>query len=116
MHTGDWHFGKTLEGRSRLREQEDCVDELVRWADEQQADAVLMAGDVYDSVNPPAAAEQLFYEAAARLTEKGRPLVVIAGNHDQPERVSSVTPLVNRHGITLIGTPTAETVTIQAKR
>jgi len=116
LHTGDWHFGKTLEGRSRLREQEDFVDELVRLADEQQADAVLMAGDVYDSVNPPAAAEQLFYEAAARLTEKGRPLVVIAGNHDQPERVSSVTPLVSRHGITLIGTPTAETVTIHAKR
>lgn len=60
LHTGDWHLGKTLEGRSRLREQEDFVDELVRVADEQQADAILMAGDVYDSVNPPAAAEQLF--------------------------------------------------------
>lgn len=60
LHTGDWHLGKTLEGRSRLREQEDFVDELVRLADEQQADAILMAGDVYDSVNPPAAAEQLF--------------------------------------------------------
>lgn len=70
LHTGDWHLGKTLEGRSRLREQEDFVDELVRLADEQQADAVLMAGDVYDSVNPPASAEQLFYEAAARLTER----------------------------------------------
>lgn len=60
LHTGDWHLGKTLEGRSRLREQEDFVDELVRLADEQQADAILMAGDVYDSVNPPASAEQLF--------------------------------------------------------
>jgi len=116
LHTGDWHLGKTLEGRSRLREQEDFVDELVRVADEQQADAILMAGDVYDSVNPPAAAEQLFYEAAARLTEHGRPLVVIAGNHDQPERVASVTPLVNRQGITLVGMPTSEAVTIHAKR
>lgn len=64
LHTGDWHLGKTLEGRSRLREQEDFVDELVKIADDQQADAILMAGDVYDSVNPPASAEQLFYEAA----------------------------------------------------
>lgn len=72
LHTGDWHLGKTLEGRSRLREQEDFVDELVRVADEQQADAILMAGDVYDSVNPPQRRNN-FYEAAARLTEHGRP-------------------------------------------
>ncbi|MGF7046089.1 exonuclease SbcD [Paenibacillus sp. DS2015] len=116
LHTGDWHFGRTLEGRSRMKEQEDFVDELVRMADDQQADVILMAGDVYDSVNPPAAAEQLFYEAAARLTANGRPLVVIAGNHDQPERVSSVSPLVTRQGITLVGLPVANAITVQAKR
>lgn len=76
----------------------------------------MMAGDVYDSVNPPAASEQLFYEAAARLTSGGRPLVVIAGNHDQPERVSSVSPLVLRQGITLVGLPTSEPVTVHAAR
>lgn len=116
LHTGDWHFGRTLEGRSRLKEQEDFVDELVRMADDQQADLILMAGDVYDSVNPPAAAEQLFYEAAARLSAGGRPLVVIAGNHDQPERVASVSPLVTRQGITLVGLPAANAVTIHAPR
>ncbi|SMF88576.1 Exodeoxyribonuclease I subunit D [Paenibacillus uliginis N3/975] len=116
MHTGDWHLGRTLEGRSRLAEQEAFLDELVRMADDQHADLILMAGDVYDSVNPPAAAEQLFYDAAARLTDGGRPLVVIAGNHDQPERVSSVTPLVAKRGITLVGLPSAETVTVTASR
>ncbi|OXL84957.1 exonuclease sbcCD subunit D [Paenibacillus sp. SSG-1] len=116
LHTGDWHFGRTLEGRSRMKEQEDFVEELVRIVHDQKIDVVMMAGDVYDSVNPPAAAEQLFYEAAARLTEGGTPLVVIAGNHDQPERVSSVTPLVARQGITLVGLPVAEAVTVQAVR
>ncbi|OAB43111.1 exonuclease SbcCD subunit D [Paenibacillus antarcticus] len=116
LHTGDWHFGRTLEGRSRLKEQEDFVDELVRMADDQQADLILMAGDVYDSVNPPAMAEQLFYEACARLSEGGRPLVVIAGNHDQPERVASVSPLVTRQGITLVGLPAADAVTIHTPR
>ncbi|OZB91670.1 exonuclease SbcCD subunit D [Paenibacillus sp. XY044] len=116
LHTGDWHFGRTLEGRSRMKEQEDFVEELVRIVHEQKVDLVMMAGDVYDSVNPPAAAEQLFYEASARLTEGGTPLVVIAGNHDQPERVSSVTPLVARQGITLVGLPVAEAVTVQAAR
>ena len=116
LHTGDWHFGKTLEGRSRLKEQEQFVDELVRLANEEKADAILMAGDVYDSVNPPAAAEQLFYDAVARLTSGGRPLVVIAGNHDQPERVASVSPLVNGRGITLVGLPTSDIITIHAQR
>lgn len=116
LHTGDWHLGRTLEGRSRLAEQEAFLDELVKMADDQCADLILMAGDVYDSVNPPAAAEQLFYDAAARLTDGGRPLVVIAGNHDQPERVSSVTPLVSKRGITLVGLPSAEAVTVTASR
>ncbi|MNO39410.1 Nuclease SbcCD subunit D [compost metagenome] len=116
LHTGDWHLGRTLEGRSRQKEQEQFIDELVEIADASQADLILMAGDVYDSVNPPAAAEQLFYDAAARLTANGRPLVVISGNHDQPERVASVSPLVRRQGITLVGMPTSEPVTVQAVR
>lgn len=116
LHTGDWHLGRTLEGRSRQKEQEQFIDELVEIADAGQADLILMAGDVYDSVNPPAAAEQLFYDAAARLTAGGRPLVVISGNHDQPERVASVSPLVRRQGITLVGMPTSEPVTVHAVR
>lgn len=44
LHTGDWHLGRTLEGRSRLAEQERFLDELVKLADDQQADLILMAG------------------------------------------------------------------------
>lgn len=116
LHTGDWHLGRTLEGRSRLAEQEQFLDELVQIVREQQIDLVLMAGDVYDSVNPPAAAEALFYDAAARLTDAGGHLAVIAGNHDQPERVSAVSPLVFRQGISLVGLPTAEPLRIPVAR
>ncbi|CAM2832154.1 exonuclease subunit SbcD [Paenibacillus sediminis] len=116
LHTADWHLGRTLEGRSRLDEQAEFIDELVRIADEGQADLIMMAGDVYDTVNPPAAAEQLFYEAVARLTAGGRPLVVISGNHDQPERVAAASPLVAQRGITLVGLPTAEAVSVDIAR
>lgn len=116
LHTGDWHLGRTLEGRSRLPEQEQFLDELVAISEEEQVDVILMAGDVYDSVNPPAAAESLFYDAAARLSEKGRQLVVIAGNHDQPERIAAVAPLVSRRGISLVGLPAAEAVKVQVPR
>ncbi|MNN07364.1 Nuclease SbcCD subunit D [compost metagenome] len=116
LHTGDWHLGRTLEGRSRLAEQEAFLDELARMVKEQQVDLVLMAGDVYDSVNPPAAAEGMFYEAAARLTETGCHLAVIAGNHDQPERVAAVSPLVARRGISLVGLPVPKAITVPVAR
>jgi DNA repair protein SbcD/Mre11 len=106
LHTADWHLGRTLEGRSRLPEQEQFIDELVDIVEKEKIDVVLMAGDVFDSVNPPAAAEQLFYESLARLSDKGkRPVAVIAGNHDHPERISAARKLVADYGILLLGWP-----------
>lgn len=117
LHTADWHFGRTLEGRSRLEEQAAFVDELVKLVQSEEVDLVLVAGDVYDSVNPPAAAEQLFYEAMARLSEDGgRSIAVIAGNHDHPERLAASSALVARSGITLAGLPTADVMRIAVPR
>jgi len=117
LHTGDWHFGRSLEGRSRLPEQEAFVDELVTVAREEGADLVLVAGDVYDSVNPPAAAEELYYDALSRLSEGGRRAVaVIAGNHDHPERIAAASPLASRQGIHLIGLPRREAVRVTVPR
>ncbi|QQE73916.1 exonuclease SbcCD subunit D [Brevibacillus composti] len=106
LHTADWHFGRQLEGRDRREEQAAFVDELCRIAEEKQIDLVLIAGDVYDSVNPPAWAEELFYDALERLSAGGRRgVVVIAGNHDQPERVRAAAPLATKQGIVLLGLP-----------
>lgn len=106
LHTADWHFGRQLEGRDRRVEQAAFVEEICRIAEERQVDLVLIAGDVYDSVNPPAWAEELFYEAIERLSGGGRRgVVVIAGNHDQPERVRAAAPLAAKHGIVLLGLP-----------
>lgn len=106
LHTADWHFGRQLEGRDRRIEQAAFVDELCQIADDKSVDLVLIAGDVYDSVNPPAWAEELFYEALERLSAEGtRGVVVIAGNHDQPERVRAAAPLATKHGIVLLGLP-----------
>ncbi|WP_232696676.1 exonuclease SbcCD subunit D [Brevibacillus daliensis] len=106
LHTADWHFGRLLEGRDRRTEQEAFVEELCQIATEKQVDLVLIAGDIYDSVNPPAWAEELFYHALERLSDEGRRgVVVIAGNHDQPERVRAASPLATKHGIVLLGLP-----------
>lgn len=106
IHTSDWHLGKTLEGRERLTEQQQFIQELSGIVRETDADLILIAGDIFDTANPPAKAEQLFYDALDLLSEGGRRgIVVIAGNHDHPERVGAALPLAYRHGIMLFGSP-----------
>ena len=106
LHTSDWHLGRSLEGRSRLEEQVKFIDELCGIAEEEKVNLVLVAGDIFDTVNPSAAAEELYYEALDRLAAGGsRAVVVIAGNHDNPERLCAAAPLALRYGITLFGLP-----------
>jgi len=106
IHTADWHLGKSLEGRSRLSEQVGFIVELGILADQNAVDMVIVAGDVFDSSNPPAIAERLFYKALDHLAQGGRrAVVVIAGNHDHPERLSAAIDLAQRYGIVLAGLP-----------
>lgn len=104
LHTSDWHLGKTLEGRSRIIEQKEFIDELAEIAEREKPDLIIVAGDIYDSSNPPSAAEQLFYRAMTRLSNYGsRPTLVIAGNHDNPDRLTAASPLAYEWGIILLG-------------
>jgi exonuclease SbcD len=106
VHTSDWHLGKTLEGFSRVPEQKEFIEELHQIVVDQNAHMVLIAGDVYDVFNPSAEAEDLFYYALEKLADNGRrAVVVIAGNHDNPERLAAPEYLARHHGITLIGFP-----------
>ncbi len=106
LHTSDWHLGRTLEGRSRLVEQRNVLEEMTSLCSEEAIDLVLVAGDVFDAYNPPAAAEELYYEYLERMADGGRrAVVVVAGNHDSPERIRAANPLAVRHGISLMGLP-----------
>lgn len=106
LHTSDWHLGKTLEGHSRLAEQEEFIEELTEIADANSIDLIIIAGDVYDSVNPTTGAEQLFYKGIKKLSKEGRrPILIIAGNHDSAERLTAASPLAYEWGIILLGTP-----------
>lgn len=106
IHTADWHLGKNLEGMSRLEEQEAFLKDFVSLVEEHQADLVIIAGDVFDSGNPPSKGEALFYETLKALSRNGERLtVVIAGNHDNPARLVAAGPLAKEHGIIMVGTP-----------
>jgi len=106
LHTSDWHLGKSLEQVNRLEEQREFIAWLCKTVEEQKIDLVLVAGDIYDTYNPSAAAEELFYEAIDKLNDNGkRAIVVIAGNHDNPERLCAASPLAYKKGIILLGYP-----------
>lgn len=106
LHTGDWHLGKNLEGHSRLDEQEQFLNDFVKLVEQEQVDLIIIAGDIYDTSNPPARAEKLFYDTLKKLSAHGKRLtLVIAGNHDNPERLVAAGPLAMEHGIIMVGTP-----------
>lgn len=106
LHTSDWHLGKNLEGNSRLKEQEKFLEELIDIVKEKSIDMILVAGDIYDTSNPPAQAERLFYKSVKKLSNNGeRPVIITAGNHDNPDRLVAASPLAYDHGVILLGKP-----------
>ena len=106
LHTADWHLGKNLERISRIDEQRQFVDYLCQLVDKEKIDLVLIGGDIYDTYNPPACAEELFYYAIDKLSNDGkRAVVVIAGNHDNPDRLEAIAPLACKNGIFILGYP-----------
>ena len=106
LHTSDWHLGKKLERFSRIQEQKAVMSEICDIADSQKVDAVVVAGDVFDSFNPPVEAIELFFHTLRKLSDHGhRPVVVIAGNHDSADRIEAPDPLARELGIVFAGYP-----------
>ena len=106
LHTSDWHLGKKLDGYARLPEQELVMNEICEIAEKQNVEAVIIAGDIFDTYNPPIEALELFYKTVKRLSKNANvPIIAIAGNHDSPDRIEAPDPLAKENGIFLIGYP-----------
>lgn len=106
LHTSDWHLGKRLESFSRLEEQESVLEEICDIAGREEVCAVIIAGDLFDTFNPPVEAIDLFYKFVKKLADNGkRAVVAIAGNHDSPDRIEVPNPLARECGIIFSGYP-----------
>jgi exonuclease SbcD len=99
LHTSDWHVGKALRGRSRAAEHEAVLAEIAGIAGREGADLVIVAGDLFDSATPTPEAERIVYRGLLDLAEGGRPVIVVAGNHDSAQRLGAVAPLSEASGI-----------------
>ena len=102
LHTADWHVGRTIRGRSRTPEFDDALREVVGIAVQENVDAVLVAGDLYDHRSPAPEADSLVFEAFVRLHEEGIPVVAIPGNHDSALRLEALAKLLRPIGVAMV--------------
>lgn len=105
LHTSDWHLGQTLHNFDRSYEHQCFLDWLVETIVAEQADVLLVAGDVFDNANPSAQSQRQLYRFLQQARERAPWLqvVVIAGNHDSPGRLEAPAPLLQAHGATVVG-------------
>ncbi len=104
LHTADWHLGAKTNGKDRLPEQKKVLDEILSIANYENIDCVIIAGDIFNTASPSAEAEELFFDTIEKLSNGGdRFVFVLAGNHDDPTRLSAGLPLAEKHNIALVG-------------
>jgi len=99
LHTSDWHVGKAIRGRSRAAEHQAVLAEIAGVAERESVDVVIVAGDLFDTATPTPEAERIVYRALLDLAADGRPVLVVAGNHDSAQRLAAVAPLSQASGI-----------------
>ena len=104
LHTSDWHLGRTLNEYPLLEDQSFRLAQLAGAVREQGAEAVVIAGDLYDRSVPPAQAVSCLDELLYTLTQELKvPVLAIAGNHDSPERLSFGSRLFSGAGLYVEG-------------
>lgn len=104
LHTADWHLGKLLNDRSREEEQRRFLLWLLDTVRETETDAIILAGDVFDTANPSSSALQLYYDFVSRLFRSRRcALLAIAGNHDSAAQLEAPRRALNALNVHVTG-------------
>ena len=104
LHTSDWHIGRTLYSRKRYEEFEAFLAWLAETIQQNEIDALLVAGDVFDTSTPSNRAQELYYRFLCRVAASCcRHVVVIAGNHDSPTFLNAPKELLKAIGVHVVG-------------
>ena len=99
IHLSDLHLGKRVNDFPMLEDQAYILDRILEIAGEEQPDAVLIAGDVYDKTVPSAEAVALLDGFLVKLADRSLPVLLISGNHDSPERLAFANRLMEGRGV-----------------
>jgi DNA repair protein SbcD/Mre11 len=105
VHTSDWHVGRRWKGLQRMDELEAVLEQLASYVEKESIDLVLHTGDVFESRNPPADAEQLVNRFLVRVGRAGARMLIIAGNHDDAARLDARSLLTELVNVQIVGRP-----------
>ncbi len=104
LHTSDWHLGRTLYGRKRYAEFNAFLSWLHETIRAEQVDALVVAGDVFDTSTPSHRAQELYYRFLCRVAASPcRHVVVVAGNHDSPSFLDAPRELLRALNVRVVG-------------
>ena len=104
LHTADWHLGRLFHGKHLTEDQAYLLERLLEIGKESRPDAVIVAGDIYDRAVPPPEAVQVLDDVLSRLVLGSKvPVILIAGNHDSPDRLGFGSRLLTASGLHVIG-------------
>ncbi|WP_318483784.1 exonuclease SbcCD subunit D C-terminal domain-containing protein [Photobacterium leiognathi] len=105
IHTSDWHLGHQLHGYNREYEHQAFLDWLADELETQQADALLVAGDIFDTANPPASSWRMLYRFLAKVSKTlpNLDVVMIGGNHDSPSKLDAPHELLKAFDLHMVG-------------
>ena len=104
LHTSDWHLGRTLYGRKRHEEFQALLSWLAETIQQNGIDALLVAGDVFDTSTPSNRAQELYYRFLCQVAASScQHVVIIAGNHDSPSFLDAPRELLKALDVHVIG-------------
>lgn len=103
VHTGDLHIGKIVNGFSMIEDQKHILGQIYGICCKEKADALILAGDIYDRAIPPAEAVVVLNDFLTDMVRAGIPVLMISGNHDSPERIGFADAILEDKGIHIAG-------------
>ncbi len=104
LHTSDWHIGRSLYGKKRYQEFEAFLAWLVETIERNKVEALLVAGDVFDTSTPSNRAQELYYRFLCRVAASPcRHVVIVAGNHDSPSFLNAPKEMLKALDVHVVG-------------
>ena len=103
LHTADWHIGKKLHKHYLYEDFDLFINWLIKLIIEQEIEAILISGDVFDLANPSAEARKQYYRALLQLRKTNCQLIITGGNHDSPSMLDAPKEILNELNVTVIG-------------
>ena len=104
LHTSDWHLGHRLYDRDRTAEHTAALAWLLDTIAHEKVELLVVAGDVFDTMNPSNAARQLYYDFLGKLPATGcRAAIIVGGNHDSPSLLDAPLGLMRNQNLHVVG-------------